>query len=65
MRTGVVQATLVFLFLFRVHVKAMPATSHHVELVLYVAIVATYCKTTLLVSYLESYLNDLVRLMRR
>jgi len=42
----------------------MPAPSHHFELVLYVddtAIIATSRKPTLLVSYLESYLNDLKR----
>jgi hypothetical protein len=40
----------------------MPSPSHHVELALYVddtAIIATSHKPTLLVSYLESYLNDL------
>jgi len=67
MRAGVAQAALVFLLLFSLHVKDMPATSHHVELVLYAndaAIVATYCKPTLLVSYLESYFSDLKRLLR-
>ena len=42
----------------------MPSPSHHVELALYVddmAIIATSRKPTLLVSYLESYLNDLQR----
>jgi len=42
----------------------MPSTSHHVELALYAddtAIIATSRKPTLLVSYLESYLNDLHR----
>jgi hypothetical protein len=42
----------------------MPSPSHHVELALYAddtAIVATSRKATLLVSYLESYLNDLQR----
>jgi hypothetical protein len=46
----------------------MRATSHHVELVIYAddaGIVATYCKPTLLVSYLESYLNDLERLLSK
>jgi hypothetical protein len=40
----------------------MPAPSHHVELALYAddtAIITTSRKPTLLVSYLESYLNDL------
>jgi hypothetical protein len=42
----------------------MPLPSHHVEVALYAddtAIIATYRKPTLLVSYLESYLNDLLR----
>jgi hypothetical protein len=42
----------------------MPSTSHHVELALYAddtAIIATSRKPTLLVNYLESYLNDLQR----
>jgi hypothetical protein len=42
----------------------MPSPSHHVELALYAddtAIIATSRKPTLLVSYLESYLNDLQR----
>jgi hypothetical protein len=42
----------------------MPSPSHHVELVLYTddtAIIATSRKLTLLVSYPESYLNDLQR----
>jgi len=42
----------------------MPSPSHHVELALYAddtAIIATSRKPTLLVSYLESYPNDLQR----
>jgi hypothetical protein len=42
----------------------MPTPSHHVELALYadnIAIIATSCKPTLLVNYLESYLSDLQR----
>jgi hypothetical protein len=42
----------------------MPTPSHHVELALYAddtAIIATSRKPTLLVSYLESFLNDLQR----
>jgi len=42
----------------------MPPSSHHVELALYeddTAIIATSRKPTLLVIYLESYLNDLQR----
>jgi hypothetical protein len=42
----------------------MPTPSHHVELALYendMAIIATSRSPTLLVSYLELYLNDLQR----
>ena len=42
----------------------MPSPSHHVQLALYAddtAIIATSRKPTLLVSYLESYLNELQR----
>jgi hypothetical protein len=42
----------------------MPRPSHHVELAVnadVAAIIATSRKPTLLVSYLESYLNDLQR----
>jgi hypothetical protein len=45
MRAGVAQAALVFTLLLSLHVKDMPATSHHVESVLYAddaVIVATY-----------------------
>jgi hypothetical protein len=45
----------------------MLSPSHHVELALYAdetAIIATSRKPTLLVSYLESYLNDLQRWLR-
>jgi hypothetical protein len=50
--------------LFSLYVNDMPSPSHHVELALYAdgtAIIATSRKPTLLVSYLESYLNDLQR----
>jgi hypothetical protein len=42
----------------------MTSPSHHVEIALYAdntSIIATSRKLTLLVSYLESYLNDLQR----
>jgi len=44
------------------YVNDMPLPSHHVELPLYaddIEIIATSRKPTLLVSYVESYLNDL------
>ena len=50
--------------LFSLYVNDMSSPSHHIELALYVndtAIIATSCKLTLLVSYLESYVNDLQR----
>jgi len=50
--------------LFSLYVNDMPSPSHHVELALYAdntAIIATYLRPTLVVSYLESYLNDLQR----
>ena len=50
--------------LFSLYVNDIPSPSHHVELALYAddtAIIATSRKPTLLVSYLESYLNDLQR----
>jgi len=64
MRAGVDQGGLISPFLFNLHVNDMPPPSHHVELVLYAddtTIIATSRKLTLLVSYLESYLNDLQR----
>jgi len=55
---------LIFPALFSLYVNDMPSPSHHVELALYAgdtAIIATSRKPTLLVSCLESYLNDLQR----
>jgi hypothetical protein len=63
MRAGVAQGGLISPVLFSLYVD-MPSPSHHVELALYAddtAIIATSRKPTLLVSYLESYLNDLQR----
>ena len=68
MRAGVDQGGIISPFLFSLYVKDMPATSHHIKLVIYAddaAIVATYCKATLIVSYLESCFNDLKRLLRK
>jgi hypothetical protein len=64
MRAGVAQGGLISPALFSLYVNDMPSPSHHVELALYaddMAIIATSRKPTLLVSYLESYLNDLQR----
>jgi hypothetical protein len=64
MRAGVAQGGLISPVLFSLYVNDMPPPSHHVELALYAddtAVIATSRKPTLLVSYLESYLNDLQR----
>ena len=64
MRAGVAQGGLISPVLFSLYVNDMPSPSHHVELALYAddtAVIATSRKPTLLVSYLESYLNDLQR----
>ena len=60
------QGELIFPALFSLYVNDMPPTSHHVELALYAddtSIIATSRKPMLLVSYLESYLNDVQRWM--
>jgi hypothetical protein len=62
MRAGVAQGGLISPVLFSLYVNDMPSPSHHVELALYAddgAVKATSRKPTLLVSYLESFLNDL------
>jgi len=64
MRAGVAQGGLISPVLFSLYVNDMPPHSHHFGLALYAddtAIIATSRKPTLLVSYLESYLNDLQR----
>jgi len=63
-RAGVAQGGLIYPVLFSLYVNDMPPNTHHVELALYAddaAIIATSRKSTLLVSYLDSYLNDLQR----
>ena len=63
MKSGVAQGGLIPPIL-SLYVNDMISPSHHVELALYAddtAIIATSRKPTLLVSYLESYLNDLQR----
>jgi hypothetical protein len=62
MRAGVAQGGLISPVLFSLYVNDMPAPLHHVELALYAddtAVIATSRRPTLLVSYLESYLNYL------
>jgi len=64
MRAGVAQGGLISPVLLRLYVNDTPSPSHHIELALYAddtAIIATSRKPTLLVSYLESYLNYLQR----
>ena len=59
----VAQGGLISPVLFSLYID-MPPPLHHVELALYtddMAIIATSRKLTLLVTYLESYLNDLQR----
>jgi hypothetical protein len=62
MRAGMAQDRMITPALFSLYVNDMPSPPHHVELALYAddtAIMATSLKPTLLVSYMESYLNDL------
>jgi len=62
MLAGVDQGGLISSVLFILYVKGMPSPLHQVKLALYAdntAIIATSCKPMLLVSYLESYLNNL------
>jgi len=64
MRAGVAQGGLISPVLFSLYVNNIPSPSRHVELALYTdntAIIATFHKPTLLVSYLESYLNKFQR----
>jgi hypothetical protein len=62
MQAGVAQGGLISPVLFSLYVNDMSSHLHHVELALYVddtEIIATSRKLMLLISYLESYLNDL------
>ena len=64
MRAGVAEGGLISPVLLSLYINDMPSPSHHVELALYAddtAIIAMSHKPTLLVIYLESYLNDLQR----
>jgi hypothetical protein len=68
MRAGVAQGGLIFPVLFSLYVNDMPIPSNHVELALYAddtAIIAMSSKPALIVSYLEAYLTDLERLLRK
>ena len=62
MGAGVAQGGLISPVLFSLYVNDMTTPSHHVELAFYAddtAVIATSRKPTLLISYLESYVNDL------
>jgi hypothetical protein len=64
MRAGVADGVLTAPVLFNLYVNDMSSPSHHVELALYAdntAIIATSRKPTMLVSYVEEYLNDFQR----
>ena len=64
MGAGVAQGGLISPVLFSLYVNDMPLPWHHIELALYAddtAIIATSHKPVLLVSNLESHLNDLRR----
>jgi hypothetical protein len=61
MRAGVVQGGLVSPVLFRPHVNEIPTPSRHVELAYYAhdkALVATSCRPSLLVGYMEAISVD-------
>jgi len=63
-RARVAQGGLISLVLFGLYVNDMYSPSHHIELDLYgddTAVITMLHKPTLLVSYLDSYLNDLQR----
>jgi hypothetical protein len=64
MRAGVAQGGFISPIFFRLYVNDMPPHSHHAQLALYAddtVVIATSRKPTLLVGYLETYLNDLQR----
>jgi hypothetical protein len=64
MRAGVAQGGLISPVFIGLYVNDMPPPLHHVELALYAddtTVIATSRKPTLLVSNLESYVNDLQR----
>jgi hypothetical protein len=67
MRAGVAQGGLISPVLFSLYVNDMHIPSRHVELALYAddtAIIDTFRKPKLLVSYLESYLSHLERWLK-
>lgn len=64
MRAVMTQGGLISHFLFSLYVNDMSSPSHHLELHLYAidtTIISTSRKLSLLVSYLELFLNDLQR----
>ena len=66
MRAGVAQGGFVYPVLFSLYVNDMPSPSRHVDFSLYAddtVMISMSRKSTLLVGFLESYLNDLQRLL--
>ena len=61
MWAGMAQDGLISPVLFSLYVNDMPSPSHHAELALYADETAIIATSRKLVSYLESYLNDLQR----
>jgi hypothetical protein len=67
MRAAVAQGGLISPVLFSLYINNMPSPSNHVELALYAdatAVITASRKPTLLVRFLESYLNDFQRWLR-
>jgi hypothetical protein len=67
MRAGVAPGGIISPVLFTPYFNDMPIPSRHVQLALYAdntAVMATFRKPELLVSYLESYLSDLERWLK-
>ena len=64
MRAGLAKRGLISPVLFSLYVNDMPPRLHHDEIALYAddtAFIPTSRKPTLLVSYLESYIKDILR----
>ena len=68
MRVDVAQGEIIFPVLFSLYVNDILSPSRHVELALYgddTAVIATSLRPALLVRYLEIYLSDLERWLRK
>jgi hypothetical protein len=67
MRVGIAQGGLFFPALICLHVNDVPSLSHYFEFAFYAddsAIVASYRKPMLLISYLEAYISDIEQWLR-